>query len=71
MTRKEFDDIKPRLLDILRDVSPVPPRELLDELVKYGELPDSEARNAIWRLIDDGDIRLSLDRRFEVTVPQR
>ena len=70
MTRKEFDDIRPLLLAILRDSSPLPPRELLDKLVEDVKLADSEASNAIWRLIDDGDIRLSLDRKFEVAVPQ-
>ena len=70
MTREEFDDIKPRLLTILHDSSPLPPRELLKKLVEDVNLADSEASNAIWRLIDDGDIRLSLDRKFEVAVPQ-
>ena len=68
MTREEFDDIKPRLLIILRDSSPLPPRELLNRLVEDVKLADSEASNAICRLIDDGDIRLRLDRKFDSLV---
>ena len=68
MTREEFDDIKPRLLIILRDSSPLPPRELLNRLVEDVKLADSEASNAICRLIDEGDIRLRLDRKFDSLV---
>ena len=73
MTREEFDDIKPRLLIILRDSSPLPPRELLNRLVEDVKLADSEASNAICRLIDDGDrrvpdVRLRLDRKFDSLV---
>lgn len=74
MTRKQFDEIRPRLLEILLESSPLAPHDLLDKLVKDVSLADSEASNAICRLIDDGDIRLSLDRKFEaaeMAVTQR
>ncbi len=72
MTREEFEAIKPRILCILERKPALAPQELLDVLKSDVELQlqDSGARNAIWRLIDDGVIRLSLDRKFEVAVPQ-
>ena len=72
MTREEFDMIRPQIVDILANLSPLTPHELLDALTSdlRLQLQDSDARNAIWRLIDDGDIRLSLDRKFEVAIPQ-
>ena len=72
MTREEFDIIRPQIVDILANLSPLTPHELLDALTSDPQLQlqDSDARNAIWRLIDDGDIRLSLDRKFEVAIPQ-
>ena len=56
MTREEFDKIKPRLLDVLVESPPLTPQEFLEKLTTDVELEDSVARNAIWRLIDDGDI---------------
>ena len=72
MTREEFDIIRPQIVDILANLSPLTPHELLDALTSDPQLQlqDSDARNAIWRLIDDGDIRLSLDRKCEVAIPQ-
>ncbi len=71
MTREEFDDIRPKLMDILHNSPPLAPRDLLDKLIKDGDLSDSQARDAIGRLIDDGDLRFSRSRKFEVAVPQR
>ena len=71
MKRGDFDNIKPAILSILTDSPPLSPIELLNKLTGEADLSDSEARNAIWRLIDDGEIRLGLDRKFEVAVPQR
>ena len=65
MTREEFDEIKPRLLDVLSESPPLTPQELLEKLTTDVKLENSVARNAIWRLIDDGDIHVSLDRKFE------
>ena len=70
MTRDEFDDIKPRLLGILNEQPPLSPRDLFDKLIEVGELSDSQAMDAIGRLIDDGDIRFSKSRKFEVATPQ-
>ena len=71
MTREEFDEIRPRLLDILYKSSPLTPHDLLDKLIEDGMLTDSQASDAIERLIDDGDLHLSRDRKFEAAVPQR
>ena len=71
MTRKEFDDIRPRLLDIIQNSPPLAPRDLLNKLIKDGDLSDPQARDAIGRLIDDGDLRFSRSRKFEVATPQR
>jgi hypothetical protein len=70
MTREEFDDIRPKLIDSLKCKPPLNASDLLSTLVGAADLSESEARNAIWRMIDDGDIRLSLDRKFEVAVTQ-
>ena len=70
MTREEFDDIRPKLLDIIQNSPPLAPRDLFDKLIKVGELSDSQAMDAIGRLIDDGDIRFSKSRKFEVATPQ-
>lgn len=72
MTREEFDRIKPLIMDVLAELPPLTPQELLDALTSTPplELQDSAARNAIWRLIDDGDLRLTLERKFEVAIPQ-
>ncbi len=70
MTREEFDDIRPKLMDILQNSPPLAPRDMLDKLVKDGNLSDSQAMDAIGRLIDDGGIRFSKSRKFEVAVPQ-
>ena len=71
MTREEFNDIRPKLLDIIQSSPPLAPRDLLDKLIKIGHLSDSQARDAIGRLIDDGDLRFSRSRKFEIAVPQR
>ena len=71
MTREEFDAIKPDLLEVIANSSPMDLYELLKRLTTGANLQDSQARSAIWRLLDDGDIRLTLDRKFEVAVPQR
>jgi hypothetical protein len=65
MTREEYDKIKPLLLDVLVKSSPLTPEQFLEKLTSDVELEDSVARNAIWRLIDDGDIHVSLERKFE------
>ena len=70
MTREEFDDIKLKLIDSLEKQPPLNAADLLSTLVNAGDISESEARNAIWRLIDDGDIHLSRDRKFEVALPQ-
>ena len=70
MTREEFDAIRLTLIEALRAKPPLYASDLLDTLVIAADLSETEARNAIWRLIDDGDIRLSLDRKFEVALPQ-
>ena len=71
MTREEFDHIKPSIMSVLADSPPLPPKELRDKLIEDVGLHDSDARSAIWRLIDDGHIRLSLDLKLEVAIPQR
>ena len=43
---------------------------MLDKLVKDGNLSDSQAMDAISRLLDDGGIRFSKSRKFEVAAPQ-
>ena len=68
MTREEFDDIRPRLLEIIQNSPPLAPRDLLDKLIKVGGLSDSQARDAIVRLIDDGDLHFNRSRKFEVAV---
>lgn len=70
MTREEFDARKPELLEIMSNLSPMEPHKLFERLTIEADLDDSQARSAIWRLLDDGDIRLTLDRKFEVAVPQ-
>ena len=66
MTRTEFEFIKPDILNILEESLPLEPQNLLAKLTTDLSLEESEARHAIWRLLDDGDIRLSLDRKFEL-----
>ena len=66
MTRAEFELVKPKILTILEESLPLEPQNLLAKLTTELSLEEPEARHAIWRLLDDGDIRLSLDRRFEL-----
>ena len=70
MTREEFDDIRPKLLGIIQNSPPLAPRDLLDTLIKVGGLSDSQARDAIVRLIDDGDLHFNRRRKFEIAVVQ-
>ena len=66
MTREEFNRMKPDILEVLASKPPLDPQELIEILSEKLHLDIPESRHATWRLIDDGDIRLSLDRKFEL-----
>ena len=68
MTREEYDKIKQTLVNILAKQPSFAPRALLDTLISDAQLSDSDARNSIWRMIDDGTVRLNLDREYELIV---
>ncbi len=71
MTLEEYKAAKPRLIELLSESEPLPPRALHEKLMKDGHLPKREAYDAIARMIDDGTIDLRIDRRFEfVPDPQ-
>ncbi|MCY4653303.1 MAG: hypothetical protein OXC95_09085 [Dehalococcoidia bacterium] len=67
MTRQEFMDIKPTVLGALRE-SPRKPDELIGELTDIG-FEDTQIRNAVWWLIDEGMLRFSSGWKLEV-IPQ-
>ncbi len=70
MTRAQFESIRPRIIEFLSALPPLDPYELLEKLTAELQIEDSEVRNVIWRLIDDGDIRLTHERKFAVALPQ-
>ena len=55
MTRDEFRDISPKVLEALGD-SPRKPSELIDVLTREG-LEDTQIRGAVWWMIDEGMVR--------------
>ena len=63
MTHEEFTDIKPTVLGALRE-SPRKPDELIDELIGEG-FEDTQIRNAVWWLIDEGMLRFSSGWKLE------
>ena len=68
MTHEEFMDIKPTVLGALSE-SPRKPDELIGELTDKG-FEDTQIRNAVWWLIDEGMLRFSSGWKLEA-IPQR
>lgn len=59
------------MLEALRDIGPIPPAGLLRKLqtVEVGlPLPRPLLSLAVWSLLDDGRLRLTADKRLEIST---
>ena len=70
MTRGEFDEIRPKLLDTLQTYKPMAPMEMFKRLIADCELSDHDTKEAIGRLLDDRDLLFTKDRKFRLASPE-
>ena len=65
MTRNEYDEIRPGLLEALDEYAPLSSGELKQKLAEvYGELSEYEIRESMRRLVDDGDLFITKDLKL-------
>ena len=70
MTRNEYDEIKPMLLDTLRTYPTMEPMDMFNRLLDDCKLSEHETKEAIGRLLDDQYLLFTKDRKFRMASPE-
>ena len=66
MTRAEYEEIRPRLVEILDEHAPLSAPDLHAKYMEAFELDEKEASHCLWRMLDDGYMYVRPDLRVEV-----
>ena len=66
MTREEYEEIRPRLVEILDEHAPLSAPDLHAKYMEALELDEKEASHCLWRMLDDGYMYVRPDLRVEV-----
>jgi len=66
MTRAEYEEIRPRLVEILEKHAPLSVPDLHVKYMEALELDEKEASHCLWRMLDDGYMHIRIDLRAEV-----
>ena len=65
---EEDERVEEAMLKFLRSVKqPVLPHDMIRELTKQLEVTQNVVREAIWRLVDRGEIKLTTGLKIELT----
>ena len=66
MTRAEYEELRPRLVEILDEHAPVSALDLHAKYMEALELDKNDASHCLWRMLDDGYLYIRPDLRAEV-----
>ena len=71
MSREEFDELRPRVLEAIKEIPPQRPRDFHADLMEAVGLTDRQTRDVLGRLLNDGDLLFSKSRNFEAASLHR
>lgn len=66
MTRAEYEEIRPRLVEILAENAPIHAPKLHEKYMNELGLDKRDASDCLWRMQDDGYLHVRYDLRIEV-----
>lgn len=66
MTRAEYEELRPRLVEILDEHAPLSVPDLHEKYMAGLDLSELEASHCLWRMLDDGYMHIRPDLRAEV-----
>ena len=66
MTRAEYEELRPRLVEILDEHAPLSAPDLHAKYMEALELDEKDASHCLWRMLDDGYMYVRPDLRVEV-----
>jgi hypothetical protein len=58
--------MKAKILELLADGEAVDPQKLFADLMQTAGATDGQIRNAIWRLVEEGKVRWTWERKLEL-----
>ena len=66
MTLAEYEEIRPRLVEILAEHAPIHAPKLHEKYMNELGLDKRDASDCLWRMLDDGSLDINRDLKVEV-----